>query len=455
MEFLKDIAIPASLEHFRLLVLISTLSSIVFVPYVSFVLGSSILSLWFNHKRRIKENVVFLNLAHELVDTALYNKSLITFLAILPGLSLVLTYAQMLQKTSSLGVGLIGFGFLFLLAGMILLSVYKYTFRVQEMLGSYQQLLQKQSDRPSEETTIVHRETDTHSYFRAGKYGVCFLSIALILYSAAISVTSNPSSWDNDSVFSLFLSLDVWLKVIELLLLSTGMSGLGMLFFTFAWESRKEHSEEYALFVRKLGIRLSMTGLLTLPIFVLFNVAAVPDAALSGMVYSFTGSVIILFFLAAHFIYGYHKSLQPVAITVGFAMFMLATVILMTSDHVAVGTATRTHAVLLALNHEKSMEGLKSSLGVPEATFTGEDIYIARCYACHLFDQKKVGPPYIETIPKYRDKKGDLVAFILNPTKMNPAYPPMPNQGLRQAEADSIASYIMRKVAASFPKSMK
>jgi cytochrome c len=88
-------------------------------------------------------------------------------------------------------------------------------------------------------------------------------------------------------------------------------------------------------------------------------------------------------------------------------------------------------------------------------TFTGEDIYTARCFACHLFDQKKVGPPYFKTIPKYEGKKAELVAFILNPTKVDPAYPPMPNQGLRLAEADSIASYIIRKVAASNPRSMK
>jgi hypothetical protein len=355
MEFLKDISIPASFEHFRLLVLISTLSSIVFVPYVSFVLGSSILSLWFNYKRRMKENAVFLKLAHELIDTVLYNKSLILFLAILPALSLVLTYAQILRGTSSLGVSLEGFGFLFLLVGLILLFIYKYTFRMQELLSSYQQLLQKQSEGDSQESSMVHQETDTHSYFRTGKYGVFFLFIALILYAAAISVTSNPSSWNNDSMFSLFISLNVWLKIFELLLLGTGMTGIGVLFFSFAWESRKEHTEEYTLFVRKLGIRLSMIGLLTLPVFVLFNVAAVPDAALSGMVYSFTGSVIILFFLAAHFIYGYHKSPQPIAITVGFALFLLATIILIAADNVAIGTATRSNAVLLASHHDKSM----------------------------------------------------------------------------------------------------
>ena len=455
MEFLKDISIPQSLEHFHLLVLISILSSIVFIPYVCFVLGSSFLSLWFYHKRRLHENAVFLKLAHELIDIVLYNKSLITFLAILPGLSLVLSYAQILRGTSSLGVSLEGFGFLFLLAGMILLYIYKYTFRVQEMFGSYQQLLKKQRHRKSQETVTVSHEINAYTNFRAGKYGVFFLFISIILYAAAISVASNPATWDNDSVFSLFLSLDVWLKVIELLLVSMGMTGIGLLFFSFVWESRKEHTEEYATFVRRLGTRLGVVGLLMLPVFVLFNVAAVSDAALSGTIYSITSTVVILFFLAAHFIYGYHKSPQPVALTVGVALFLLATLLLVATDTVALGTATSKNAALLASNHDKAMEELKINMGVASVTFTGEDIYTARCFACHLFDQKKVGPPYFKTIPKYEGKKAELVAFILNPIKVDPAYPPMPNQGLRPAEADSIASYIIRKVAASNPRSMK
>ena len=34
----------------------------------------------------------------------------------------------------------------------------------------------------------------------------------------------------------------------------------------------------------------------------------------------------------------------------------------------------------------------------------------------------------------------------MNPVKVNPAYPNMPNQGLKPAEADSIAHYLVEKV---------
>jgi cytochrome c len=49
-------------------------------------------------------------------------------------------------------------------------------------------------------------------------------------------------------------------------------------------------------------------------------------------------------------------------------------------------------------------------------------------------------------LPKYGGKKDQLVAFVLNPIKKDPAFPPMPNQGLKPAEADSIVSYLLRKL---------
>jgi cytochrome c len=115
------------------------------------------------------------------------------------------------------------------------------------------------------------------------------------------------------------------------------------------------------------------------------------------------------------------------------------------ANHTALGAASHEHALKLSIVYEKDNEDIRSSLGIVLVKFTGEDIYNARCSACHLFDQKKVGPPYQTVIPKYQGKKAQLISFILNPQKINPAYPSMPNQGLKPAEADSIATFLMHK----------
>ena len=355
-----------------------------------------------------------------------------------------------------MGASLAGFGFLFLLAGMVLLYSYRYTFRVQNMLGSvHQQLLQNQPGNQSQKVVAAYQVSNTHAHLRSGKYGIFFLCGAFVLYAAAMSVTANPLNWDLNSIFTLFISPDVLLKIVEIIFLSIGTTGIGILFFSFAWGNRKEYAEDYSSLIKKLGVRFGVVGLLGLPASVLFNIAVISDEALSGSVYSFASAAIVFFFLSAHFMYGYHRSPQPIALTIGFAMFLFAAGMLVIGDNIALGTATYNQGALLANTHDKSMKELKTALGMVTVSFTGEGIYNTRCESCHLFDKKKVGPPYYETIPKYQGKKTELISFILHPTKKNPDYPPMQNPGLQQAEADSIASYILRRVAFSLPSGTK
>ena len=451
MEFLKDIAVHQSLEHFHLLLLVMTLSSLVLLPYLGFAAGSSLISLWYNRRGRRENNLVYIQFAHDLIDRALFNKSLVLFLAVLPGLSVVFAYAQILQGTQSAGVSFAGFGFLFLLTGMILLYSYKYTFRIREILGSYQQLLKNHPDDQSNSTLAAYQESNAQVHVRSGKYGVFFLCAAFALYAAAISVAATPRSWELDSVVALLFSLNVCLKIVEFIFMSIGITGVGILYFAFSWNRRNKYTEDYLLFAKKLGIRFSMVGLLGLPVSVLLSVAAISDEALSGSIYSLTSTAIIFFFLSAHVLYGYSQSPHSGALTAGFALFLSAIGMVVVSDNLALGTATRNQVARIANSHTKSVEELKAALGVATVSFTGADIYTTRCESCHLFDKKKVGPPYHETVPKYRGRKAELVSFILHPTKMNPEYPPMQNPGLKPAEADSVASYIMRRVASSFP----
>jgi cytochrome c len=128
------------------------------------------------------------------------------------------------------------------------------------------------------------------------------------------------------------------------------------------------------------------------------------------------------------------------------AMVVAALGLSVTKNQIALHTATADHAARLAMVFDKRTEELRSSLGIMAKQLTGEDIYNAKCSACHLFDQKKVGPPYKEVLVKYAGRKTDLIAFVLNPVKINPAYPNMPSQGLRPSEADSIATYLLLKV---------
>ena len=73
------------------------------------------------------------------------------------------------------------------------------------------------------------------------------------------------------------------------------------------------------------------------------------------------------------------------------------------------------------------------------------ELYNNKCNACHQFDQRIVGPPYIDVLPKYAGDREGLKQFILNPVKVDPDYPAMPNQGLKPHEAESAALYLLQR----------
>jgi cytochrome c551/c552 len=455
MEFLKDIALPQSIEHYRLVVLITAISSIIFLPYIGFVLGSITLSFRYRIQARNNNNVQMLAFAYQLAEVPLKTRSVLIFLGIIPGLSLVFSFAQMLQSTPAISVTLAGFGFLCALGGLWLLYSYKETFRIQGILTSYQTLLKAQKEKRESAITLEKYEGEnTQTYVRSGTYGIILLLIGIFLFSAAFALTANPSSWqETNSIFSVLISLSVWIKFMVMLAVAAGSTGFGIMYFIVSKISNGEGESLAAL--KKMSMRFSVIGLIVLPLLLLAQVSSVSDEAMSGPLYSLTGVGLVLLFLAAHFLYGYQRSALRHSAAGGFFVFLLAASITLATDSLAIGTATREQAVILSTQHEKSLEDLQASLGVTLVTFTGEGIYNAKCSACHLFDQKKVGPPYFETIPKYEGKKDELISFILNPMKKDPNYPPMSNQGLKPAEADSIASYLLRRVASSLPRAVK
>jgi mono/diheme cytochrome c family protein len=67
------------------------------------------------------------------------------------------------------------------------------------------------------------------------------------------------------------------------------------------------------------------------------------------------------------------------------------------------------------------------------------------CSLCHRFDVRLVGPPFNETVPKYAKDPEALKAFIRNPVKKNPGYPPMPKPAVSETEIDAVAAYLIEK----------
>jgi len=448
MDFLKEAALPQSTEHFQLLLLMLNLVYVVFLPYFGFLLGSAILSLRAVRPEPSAEWKHRHRLARDVMEIALYNGGVVVFFGALPAFTLVFIYAQLLQGTPAISVGLMGYGALLFLGGVLLLLAYRQAFRLAALADTYDQLRKTDPSAAEQlQESAAYARQRVASQARLGRWGVGLLVLSSILTIGALTVASNQESWIGiGSVFSLFLSPGFLLKYLQFAAVAAGATGVGVLFFFFVWQGGGQPGDPaYHLMVRKTGFGLAIVSVLLQPILIVLNVVALPDHALSGGLFALEGASMLLFFLAAQFLYAYGKQAEGGYLSYAFYALGVALLLLFSADQVAVSNATKPHAARLAVAFDRSAEELKTRLGIALITLSGQEIYDAKCSACHLMDQKKVGPPYKEVIPKYGGDKAKLIAFVLNPVKVNPAYPPMPNQGLKPAEADSIASFLLAK----------
>ena len=169
-----------------------------------------------------------------------------------------------------------------------------------------------------------------------------------------------------------------------------------------------------------------------------------PRAGLSGTVFIAAFFALFFLFIVIHLVYGMFKNFRPAYAAQGFFVLMFAFLSLVIVDTKSLSNATRSQSAVLAYKYDKYHEELLSKMGISLVVISGEEIFSAKCSACHEFGNKKVGPAYKDVLPKYENDRVKLASFVMNPSKVDPAFPPMPNQGLKPAEADSIAAYILR-----------
>ncbi|MCX6135985.1 MAG: cytochrome c [Ignavibacteriales bacterium] len=445
MEYLKTLALPQSLQHYKLVLFMMGVMTPMLVAYAAALVGTASLSLWYVRRgSSLQRKDLFVH-ANRLLEYSMPDKGTPVLLGIIPALAMVFLSAQVLQGTSSMGVTLWLCGAIAFTAGVGFLYAYRYAFRLGDILDSYESLISG-----SGQTTVAaadgaeyHRSLD-ESGRRYGKYGVWFVSAAMFLFASAIETTTNPAvSAEADSIFSVLISGSVWMQALLLFVITLGMTGTLIL-------SKKEvlsagSEGEGASSLSSMGYRLTVISLAALPALLLVKIYMLSPAALSGWIFVAAGAAILLTFVSAHAVYALQRDRGATYGLLAFVCFVAASSSVVIANQLAMTTATQDRAVALSVMHEKATEELRSKLGVILIKLTGDDIYNAKCSACHLFDQKKVGPPYLTVLPKYQGKKAQLISFILNPQKINPAYPSMPNQGLKPAEADSIASYILRR----------
>jgi cytochrome c len=444
MDFLDKIVLPQSAERIQLLHYLVILIQFLFLTFLSIVLIGTFLSLKYWKKGMKEKNPLYFQFSKDVIETLTVNKSFGVVLGILPIITSILIYAQLLHKSNSSTMIIPVIALPLSALGLILVYTFRYSLSFTDLfnyLNSTSSLEQNLKDR------LEKFEAGSNKLARkSGIAGIAFLSVGAWYYVSAIPFAVFSESWGSKNQLSVLFSIPAIFNFIQFLLLAFAISGSAILFAFFYWEGGKEHlTTEYQNLIRKISLKMILASLIILPILMLINILLLPKSALSGPVFGYSVIAIALIFLSYHFLYAIVKTSNIKMSGQLFFVMIFASLALIIKDQIAVSNSIKLHSALLSSDFEKYLLELKGEGTTTVKVRSGEEIYQIICSSCHKFDEKLVGPPYNKVLTKYEGKMDQLVAFIRNPVKVDPAFPPMPNQGLKLDEAKNIAQYIMEQ----------
>jgi cytochrome c551/c552 len=443
MEFLDNLVLPQSSEHIELLHYMLILIFFLFVPFISIILGGTSLSLYYRRKGINEGNKVYLKFAKDVIELVTINKSIGIILGIVPLFTSILIFAQLLHTSNAASVTYLVFSFVFITAGLILIYAYRYSLSFINIFN----ILHNQHIPENQIAGEIDKFKKGNEKLSAksGAYGFMLLIIGLWLFTGAYTITAYPDYWGSGNLLFTLFSWKVIASGLQYIAYAFAITGGAILFGYFYWDGGIEILDPaYKKFVKKVAVYLTLGAALVQPLFLFLNTAALPRTALSGGVFSYAAVSLVLLFLLYHFLYGMIKNADAKYSGAVFFMVLFSLLAVIVKDQLAMKNSTKPHAAVLSHEYEKFLVELKGESAAGEI-LTGQQIFDIRCSSCHTFEQKLVGPAYNDVLPKYQGNLNALVAFIRNPAKIDPAYPPMPNPGLRPQEAEAIATYLLEE----------
>lgn len=443
MNFLENIALPQSFQHIELLSYLSLLTLVILLPYLGLLFGSTLLSTMFNRKGRVHKNNIYIKFSKDLIDLITLNMSSAIALGLLPLLSMAFILAQLMQGAGSDLSGYIIFSLVLLFFGIISI----YTFKGSFELGSVGKLCTSDNwnDEGLKDNFDFYQKNNLNLILRSGFLGLVLLSLSIYIFIAAFSFASNSTRWGSDiSIFELLFSPETIISFISFASLSLVITAVVVLYKMFKPDSQySKISTDYSNYVKKFALNTAIIFTIAQAALYTISLMSIPKVALTNSIFLISIFIIIFLFVLTILLYYMikesHLKYRGNILFIMFILFLLVSI----KEQVAFDTSSQLHNIILDANYTAHKNAKMEKLGITIETISGEEIYTGRCAACHSFEQKIVGPPYKETLVKYEGNLEGLATYIHSPTKIDPEYPPMPNQGLKPAEAKAVAEYIV------------
>ncbi len=427
MEFLNNFFLPPSSDHLHLIKYITLLIYFIHIPFISLLVGGTFFSVFFRIIALIDDNSFYRRVSEDFVDLLVFRKMAGLILGVIPLVVLTFIEGQVFYDATITITKFLTYTTILVAIGITFIYFYQYTFQNPE-IKPYIQIF-------------------------AALLGLLFLFAGYFIFSMSTSLIVDPTYWAfvNDLSGSLF-SWNIIARFLHFVTAALAVSGAALVFFFFNWnESKKEVEDSYAQYIRKLGGGIAITFVIFQPIFLFWNLITIPDFAMSEAIY---GLSVIVLFLIMMISLNLYRLLKDAEFRVGtnvFVLFVITLIVMIVNDHLARENAIENHTDLLIARATEVESALAAEREAQMETEVepdlelGQQVYQNQCVSCHRFDQRLVGPPYNEVLPKYTDDKEALIKFVKNPEKIDPNYPAMPNPGLTDKQTRSVVAFLLKK----------
>jgi cytochrome c len=449
MDFFKDIVIPPSANHVLLLKYILAIAMLIFLPYLGMLMGSSVISVYFNRRGYRENNKMYLRFAKDIIEKLTIGKNAHYALGILPIISIILAYTQLLYDAPTIAAPLMAFSGLLFIIAFVFIYKFRNTYEIESVISSLKDRANtKTPDKPDTGIEEINEfeENVIRSNSHSGWLGIVFLYCGAYLFAGSTALASNPGRWQE--VVDILQIIFSWATIINFLLIigvSGAVTGVVVLFYFFKWQGGLPRmSREYSLFVNSFASNLALFSSLSLPVLLFLNILYLPREAMSPAFFLYHVLALIAVVLLCNVLYLGIKNSEVKFSVAAVVLVILVLAFTVFQGNIAFGSAISEQTLAATLKAE-DLEKELISKNTSTTTIDAQQIYNTKCIACHKFDVKLVGPPYQETVPKYNGDANKLADFIYNPIKKDPAFPPMPNQGLKKNEALAMAKWLIEK----------
>lgn len=449
MNIIDELIIPPSENHILLVKYMLTISLILFIPYISMLLGGSFISSYFNNKAIKENNPLYKRFAKDVIEKLSITKSAELALGTIPALSILFAYAQLLFMTNSITVSVLALSIVLFILSFVFIYKYRNSFKLQSIISSFKNIAPP--DSLSKDTDNINVIKDFEQNInsvntQSGNIGKWILLSAFYLFSGTIALAVTPNRWlDTVNILQVIFSWQTLFNFGALASLAGIITGSAIMFYFFSWNDGIKNIDDnyYNLIINTAG-KLSIISAVLFPLFVIASYAYLPNESQSPTVFFYMLLLFIIVLFTGGYNYSMYKYSQTNTSVVVFVLVIFMVVFSILKDQEVLSSAVSKNTAQITKiaqeEHQAAKNKTMESVGIDV-----QAIFNQKCIACHKFDQKVVGPPYNETIPKYNGDVQKLAEFIFNPQKIDPAYPPMPNQGLKKKEATAMAQWLIEQ----------